>query len=1021
MKAAPTLCVLAIAATMAAGGDFPPLYNSEKDTNSLPLPPAEAAASMQLPPGFRATVFAAEPDVQNPIAMTWDGRGRLWIAENYTYAERALRFDLGLRDRVLIFEDKDNDGHFDSRKVFTDDVQMLTSIEVGHGGVWLMCPPRLLFLPDRNGDDVPDGPAETVLDGFTVARDNYHNFANGLRWGPDGWLYGRCGASCPGLIGRPGTPDADRMPLLGGMWRYHPARKIVEVLNSGTTNPWGHDWTAEGEPFFVNTVNGHLWHAIPGAHFDRPHTTDPNPSVYELIDLHADHWHFDTGKSWTDSRDGKANNLGGGHAHQGTMIYQGDNWPAEYRGRLFTLNFHGRRLNQEILERNGSGYVAHHGQDFFLSADPWFRGIDLSSGPDGGVFVLDWSDTGECHDSTGVHRTSGRIFKITYGEPRQKPFGDMRKKSEAELVELHRSSNEWFVRQARLTLAERAEEGASLGEAKAGLKKMLTDSDPIMRLRVLLSLKVVGAADEILLRTQLRDNDEHLRAWAIRLLTDDWLLDGPLGPVSQTPSEIERVNRAADGLRLDFTSLAKNDPSGLVRLTLASTLQRLPVPQRADLAAALVTRTQDANDHNLPLLVWYGLIPVANVDPSALVPVAAACEWPKTRRFIARRLAEDIEKNPQPINELLNRVAASKSSVFQIDILSGVGDALAGWRRAKKPVAWDSVQQALAGARDAAVRDRLRELSAVFGDGRALEEMRRIALDGKSSLNARSTALQSLIDSRPDDLRAVCERLLNESHLNVVAARGLAMFDDPAIGGKLVQSYNKFHFTERPQLLSILVSRKSFAAALLSAVSTGGIPRADLSAFHVRQIRSLDDPGLNQTLTQVWGELRDSPDDKRQTMARLKASLTPEVLSKADKSRGRAVFGLACAVCHRLYGEGAAVGPDLTGSGRDNLDYLLENIVDPSAVVNADFRMSIVKLKDGRVLNGIVAAKTDRTLTIRSLTETLTIERSEVVSSETSAVSQMPEGLLESLSEQQVRDIIAYLRHPTQVPLPAAP
>ena len=1021
MKAILTLSVLAITAMTAVGGDFPTMYNSEKDTNSLPLPPAEAATRMQLPPGFRATVFAAEPDVQNPIAMTWDGRGRLWIAENYTYAERARRFDLGLRDRVLIFEDKDNDGHFDSRKVFTDDVQMLTSIEVGHGGVWLMCPPRLLFLPDRNGDDIPDGPVETVLDGFTVARDNYHNFANGLRWGPDGWLYGRCGASCPGLIGRPGKADAERMPLLGGMWRYHPVRKTVEVLNSGTTNPWGHDWTAEGEAFFVNTVNGHLWHAIPGAHFVRPHTTDPNPSVYELIDMHADHWHFDTGKSWTDSRDGKANNLGGGHAHQGTMIYQGDNWPAEYRGRLFTLNFHGRRLNQEILERNGSGYVAHHGQDFFLSADPWFRGIDLSSGPDGGVFVLDWSDTGECHDSTGVHRTSGRIFKITFGEPKMKPFGDVRKKSEAELVELHRSSNEWFVRQARLALAERSEEGAPLGEAKAGLKTMIADRDPIMRLRALLSLKVIGAADEALLRTQLRDNNEHLRAWAIRMLTDDWLLDGPLGPVVQSPGPIERVKRAADALRQDLIGLAKSDPSGVVRLTLASTLQRLPVAQRADLAAMLVTRTQDANDHNLPLLVWYGLIPVANTDPAALVPVAAACEWPKTRRFIARRLADDIEKNPQPLNQLLERVALSKSSAFQNDILSGVGDGLAGWRRAKKPVAWDAVQQALAGATDAALGDRFRELSAVFGDGRALDEVRRIAVDGKAPLSARNAALQSLIDSRPDDLRAVCERLLNESGLNVVAAKGLAMFDDPAIGGKLVQSYNKIRFTERPQLLSILVSRKSFAVALLSAVSAGGIPRVDLSAFHVRQIRSLNDPGLNETVTQVWGELRDSPDDKRQTMARLKAALTPEVLSKADKSRGRAVFASACAVCHRLYGEGAAVGPDLTGSGRENLDYLLENIVDPSAVVNADFRMSIVKLRDGRVLNGIIAAKTDRTLTIRSLTETLTVERTEVISNETSAVSQMPEGLLESLSEQQVRDLVAYLQHPTQVPLPATP
>ena len=202
---------------------------------------------LKLPPGFTATVFAAEPDVRNPIAMAWDTRGRLWIAENYTYAERPKRFDLQLRDRILIFEDQDGDVRFDSRKVFTKETQRLTSIEIGHGGVWAMCPPQLLFVPDQNRDDVPDGPVQVVLDGFTVPTENYHSFANGLRWGPDGWLYGRCGASAPGEIGRPGTPDKARLSLRGGIWRYHPTRKTVEVLTAGPMNSWGHDWDAHGE------------------------------------------------------------------------------------------------------------------------------------------------------------------------------------------------------------------------------------------------------------------------------------------------------------------------------------------------------------------------------------------------------------------------------------------------------------------------------------------------------------------------------------------------------------------------------------------------------------------------------------------------------------------------------------------------------------------------------------------------------------------------------------------------------
>jgi putative membrane-bound dehydrogenase-like protein len=198
------------------------------------------------------------------------------------------------------------------------------------------------------------------------------------------------------------------------MWRYHPARKVFEAIASGTTNPWGHDWDQHGELFFINTVNGHLWHAFAGAHFMRGSTLDPNPHAHKLIDQHADHWHFDTTQGWTKSRDGAADSLGGGHAHIGAMIYQGGRWPAEYRNRLLTFNMHGLRINQEILKRRGSGYVASHGPDFLISGDKWFRGIDLSSGPDGNLYCIDWSDTGECHERSGIRRSPalGRSLRL---------------------------------------------------------------------------------------------------------------------------------------------------------------------------------------------------------------------------------------------------------------------------------------------------------------------------------------------------------------------------------------------------------------------------------------------------------------------------------------------------------------------------------------------------------------------------------------------------------------------------------
>ncbi len=182
---------------LALADDFPKVTNSPSEAHLKPMDAAEALRTIKLPAGFSATLFASEPDIQNPIGMAFDPRGRLWVAENYTYSDRSQRFDLSMRDRVLIFEDQDGDGRAEKRTVFTDQVQMLTSVEIGLGGVWLMCPPKLLFIPDAELDGVPDGPAQTMLDGFEVAQDNYHNFANGLKFGPDGWLYGRCGHSCP--------------------------------------------------------------------------------------------------------------------------------------------------------------------------------------------------------------------------------------------------------------------------------------------------------------------------------------------------------------------------------------------------------------------------------------------------------------------------------------------------------------------------------------------------------------------------------------------------------------------------------------------------------------------------------------------------------------------------------------------------------------------------------------------------------------------------------------------------------
>jgi putative membrane-bound dehydrogenase-like protein len=1015
--------------------NFPAPYNSEPASSGAPLSAGEAARRFRLPAGFQISVFAAEPAVQNPIGLAWDRRGRLWIAENYTYAERGKKFERALRDRVVILEDSDRDGVHDKRTVFTDELQMLTSVEVGLGGVWLLCPPQLLFVPDRDADDRPDGAAAVVLDGFTVPPENYHNFANGLRWGPDGWLYGRCGASSPGEIGRPDSPASSRVPLRGGMWRYHPARKVFEALSHGTTNPWGHDWNEHGELFYINTVNGLLWHVVPGMHFVRPHTIDPNPRVYTSIDHHADHWHFDTGQGWANSRDGRADSYGGGHAHIGMMIYQGDNWPELYRGKLFTLNMHGRRANVERLERRGSGYVGRHDRDMLFAGDPWFRGMELSTGPDGGVYVLDWSDAGECHDSTGVHRTSGRVFKITYGSPQEQSFTGA---NEAALLEGLSDGNVWVARQAQQQLQARHFRGEQLENVGAELRELYRRENAVpIKLRYLWALYVSGQADPDFLRAQLQQTNEHVRAWAVRLLTDRWALDTVMGPATGRPSLGTGANRnrtdVEDAVGLatespatalsrvpggevmsELIRLARNDVSPLVRLVLASTLQRVPALDRPRLAEGLLRHAEDADDHNLPLLIWYGLIPVADVNPSALAELGVGCEMPETLRCLTRRLTENNENDSAPLSTLL-QAAGGKSERWQAAMVMGLVEGFKGWRKATPPAAWAHFAANLSRSSNPELRARVRELGVVFGDGRALEEVKRVALDGQAELQARRAALQALIDSGSAEARNVCEQLLNVRFLNSTAVRGLAAYEDAALGEKLARNFRSFHPSDRPALMETLATRPSFAGALLKEMAAGRIPKEELSAFHARQIRSFKLDSLNKALGEAWGELRELGADQRAQIERFKRELSADVLAGADKGRGRALFNAACAVCHRLYGHGGDSGPDLTGSGRENLDYLLENIVDPSAVVSADFKVTVVTLKDGRVFNGVITAQNNRTVSLKIMTGTLTLARAEIEEMEPSELSLMPEGLMDGWPMDRVRDLIGYLRHPTQV------
>lgn len=449
-----------------------PIIAIATDTTPAPLPAEKAAKSMILPEGFRSTVFAAEPDVVQPISYCIDDRGRLFVAEALNYG----KWQATGKDRIVILEDTLGNGHADKRTLFYEGFNYITGIEVGFGGVWVISPPKLYFIPMRDGDNKPSGKPEVIFDGFGY-KESRHNLVNGFTWGPDGWLYGGHGRTSPSDVGRPGTPDKERIHFDGGVFRIHPTRRTFENFADGTTNPWGVSFDDFGQCFVSNCVNPHLFQMVQGGHYEPWRNRSSSLYAYDRLPTCADHLHY-PGNKPAEIRGETPETLamGGGHAHCGTLVYLGDSFPATYRNSVFMCNIHGRRINNDILNRNGSGYSASHGKDFMLSADPWFMGVTLRSGPDGSIFVSDWSDTGECH-TYKPHVDNGRIFKISFGEPK-KAGVDLSKMSDEELVKLQLHRNDWHVSHARRLLQERSTQADWKAEPTySTLRKMLASTE----------------------------------------------------------------------------------------------------------------------------------------------------------------------------------------------------------------------------------------------------------------------------------------------------------------------------------------------------------------------------------------------------------------------------------------------------------------------------------------------------------------------------------------------------------------
>ena len=971
------------------------------------LQPKEAAQAMTVPDGFRVQLAAGEPMIHQPVAMTFDHRGRLWVAEAHTYPIRAAEGQGD--DRIVILEDTDSDGVFDSRKVFTEGLNLVSGMEVGFGGVWVGAAPYLLFIPDHDGDDRPDDEPQVLLDGF--GYQDTHETLNSFIWGPDGWLYGCHGVFTHSKVGKPGTPDAERTPLNCCVWRYHPIRHEFDIFARGTSNPWGIDFDDHGQAFITACVIPHMYHIIQGARYQRQGGSHFNPHVYDDIKTIADHAHYAGNirdHAWWGRNDAVAHNdtdaAGGGHAHCGAMIYLGDNWPTQYRNSIFMANIHGNRINNDILKRVGSGFVATHGQDLLFANDRWFRAINLKYGPDGSVYVIDWYDKNACHrrDKEIWDRTNGRVYRITFGDQPAKKV-DLSTLSNAELVELQLHENDWYVRTARRLLQERSlgAQGnrklsiAESEELSRGLAKIYGHHQSVpRRLRAMWTAHACGLLKDDAIK-HLLDSESHkseyVRAWAIALDMED-----------KTAVDIAK-----------YRSLAR-DSSALVRLYVASALQRMDYDDRWAIADGLVAHADDASDHNLPLMIWYGIEPLVPLNPTKAFQLAAKSRIPLVRQFIYRRAAAD----PTAINSLLAALAESKDLNLQKVMLAEIASAVRTKGRIKMPKSWPSAYAKLSAINDPEVRQQSQMITVKFGDKSIFPALRDIVANSAAENTSRSSALSALISGKDKELPTLLIELLSNQSMRSEAIRALAGFDHSATPKALLEIYGSLSPEQRSDAVMTLVSRKTFAKDLLDAVRNETVPRQDLSAVAIRQIQQLGDEDLAKRVNEVWGTMRKTSAEKKARIQQFKEQLKPAVLAKADLSHGRAVFEKTCGKCHRLFGTGGDIGPDITGSNRADLEYTLQNMIDPNALIGRDYQSTQLLLEDGRLVTGLLKEDNETAVVIQTANEKLVIDKDDITNRKLSEISMMPEGQLDQMKSEEVVALVAYLASPVQVPLP---
>ena len=970
------------------------------------LSPAEAQKKFSLPPGFEARLFAAEPNVINPVAMTWDARGRLWVVELYEYPLGAPP-GTKPRDRIKILEDTDGDGRADKVTVFADGLNLATGILLGNGGVYVGQAPEFLFLQDTNHDDIADT-RTVLLNGFGL--EDRHELLNGFTWGPDGWLYMTHGVFTHSRVKIP-EASAPGVEVNAAVARYHPRTKKFEVYADGTSNPWGVDFDRHGNAFVSACVIDHLFHMAPGGIYVRQGGIPGNPYAYELLPSIVDHKHHMA-------------------AYCGVCIYQGNQFPEEYRGHVLMGNIHQNAINHDYLVPNGSSFKANLDKDFLTTKDEWFRPVSEQVGPDGALWVADWYDKYPCYqnaeaDPDGVDRTHGRIWRIVYtgGKPgspvpsRPEKEMDLEKLDLDQLIALLSHPNEWQRRMAQRLVTERlaAADPGKNNRAQQLLHNLFTSANTLeSRLAALWTLHnsgLLGSDDT--LETALTAKDASVRAWAVRFAAEEIR---------------EQTGRSSQ--LLDTIADAASDSDPVVRLAAATAARQLAsgsltVDTEPNTSVSvgriltqLVVSSAEANDPLLPFMIWMASEPMFARNPgpglnwlaqngSSTLPLSGILA-----RKAMRRICDNTDESQIELAVGFLQSVPEANNQLVVAALEGLIEG----QRAKPRVPASDIQSLLGNlshSPNALVRERAQELGTLWGNVPSIDATLHAVDNISLPIEERLRAIKIAQQLKSDAARETLLRVINDpGSIGIAAIRALGQVGGDSVADELLKAWPHFSSDARAAAADVLVSRRPWAMALLSSVEAKKIARLELPLTAIRSMAESKDNSLRQRAEQVIGRVRPANADKQQIIAQKKKMILAG--GPPNLEAGHELARKTCLTCHKLYGEGAEVGPDLTGVGRSSLDALLVNVIDPNQVIGKGYENVMIETKDGRSISGRLVEETDSRVKLLSIgPKEEIVARNDITSMKTSELSVMPEGL-EQMPDSDFRNLILYVLHPPQ-------